>query len=89
MKKVTNYLLMFFMSATILFVTSCGDGDDPIIGGDDASLTFQVDGVDSTQISREPGETATFTAVIDYGDASPDRLIVLNNGDVIQDYSIN
>ncbi len=35
MRKVTNYLMMFMMAATVLFVTSCGEdteNTDPVLG---------------------------------------------------------
>ena len=56
MKKVTNYLFMFFMSATVLFVTSCGDdGEDPTPGN--TAISF----ADTATIVAAPGDTVEFT----------------------------
>ena len=70
MKKVTNYLLMFFMSAIVLFVTSCGDDGEILpIGG--ASISeIQVDGADTSSITRAPGEAVTVGIAYDLDDAT-------------------
>ena len=59
MRKVTNYLWMFMMAATVLFVTSCGeDIENPI--GNNATITgLEVDGVDTTGVDAEPGESVS------------------------------
>ena len=60
MKRVTNYLFMFFMSATVLFVTSCGDDAEDILTPDTgATITGleQLDGTPVTTIESAPGES--------------------------------
>ena len=55
MKKVTNYLLLFFMSATVLFVTSCGE-DGEILPDLGATITgLQYQGRDTTGADLAPG----------------------------------
>ena len=72
MKRVTNYLFMFFMSATVLFVTSCGDdGEDIIPFGDGATIEFQTNATDSVEFSdttAAPGSTLVFYLAIDFGE---------------------
>ena len=60
MKKVTNYLLMFFMSASVLFLASCGeDGEDILTPDTGATITGlqQLDGTPVTSIESAPGES--------------------------------
>ena len=70
MKKVTNYLLLFFMSATVLFVTSCGeDVDNPVLT--DATISgLQYDGRDTTGADLAPGAPLRVDVAYDLGDAT-------------------
>ena len=54
MKRVTNYLMMFMMAATVLFVTSCGeDTENPT---PNTAVSF----ADTTTIVAAPGDTVDF-----------------------------
>ena len=79
MKKVTNYLLMFFMSATVLFVSSCGEDDEPIFNSG-ASISFDgLDGEELSDTTLTQGETLTFALAIDFGDAEAADLTVTDD----------
>ena len=76
MKKITNYLLLFFMSASVLFVTSCGDDAEDILGIGGATISeLQVDGEDSSQVTREPGEAVTVGVAYDLDNAEGISLV--------------
>ena len=58
MRKVTNYLWMFMMAATVLFVTSCGeDPENP------TPSTISITFADTVQ-TASPGDTVTFTPTL-------------------------
>jgi hypothetical protein len=80
MRKVTNYLWMFMMAATVLFVTSCGEDTevDPI--GNDASISFDgLDGEELSDTTLTQGDTLTFALDIDFGDAEAADLTVTDD----------
>ncbi len=79
MRKVTNYLWMFMMAATVLFVTSCGeDVENPI--GNDASISFDgLGGEELSDTTLTQGDTLTFALDIDFGDAEAADLTVTDD----------
>ena len=91
MNKNTNYFL--WLVAIIFFVSCTEEGEDlkPDNVNPDtkrSTLTFLVDGTDSTEITQKAGKTATFVAVINYGDEKPDNLVLLTNDKEIQKHSL-
>ncbi len=57
MRKVTNYLWMFMMAATVLFVTSCGEDVENPIGGDGITLTSSSRTIETDGVVAAPGQT--------------------------------
>ena len=83
MNKLSNYFLMLLMSATVIFVSSCGDDGEDIIPFGGASITgFQVDGVDSSEVTGEPGEAFEVSVGYDL-DGEEDVSIVAFIGDSV------
>lgn len=78
MKKVTNYVLMFFMSATVFFVTSCGEDGEILPGTNNSTITgFQVGGADSSSVGGEPGDDVTVSVGYNLDESSEISLIAL------------
>ena len=74
MNKLSNYLLLFFISAGFLFLASCGEDGEILPSG--ASITgFQIAGVDSSSTVGEPGDDVTVSVGYDLNDASDISLV--------------
>ena len=72
MRKVTNYLWMFMMAATVLFVTSCGeDPENP------TPSTISISFADTVQ-TASPGDTVTFTPTLGGVNADVEATVTSN-----------
>ena len=79
MNKLSNYLLLFFISAGFLFLASCGeDGEDPIIGGDTITLSSNNRTIEENEVTAAPGQTFGV-----YVSAGSNEVSAVTNGDVI------
>jgi len=86
MKKILYSFLWLLTVGGFLFLSSCGeDVEGPV---DSATISTQVDGVDSTSVTGVAGETVTFTVTIDYGGESPDNLFILEDGAQIETFPL-
>ena len=77
MRKVTNYLWMFMMAATVLFVTSCGEDVEDVIGGDGITLTSTSRTIEDGGITAAPGQTFRVNVA-----AGTSEVSATTNGDV-------
>lgn len=74
MRKVTNYLWMFMMAATVAFVTSCGeDTENP------APSTISISFADTVR-TASPGDTVTFTPTLGGVNADVEATVTSNPG---------
>lgn len=74
MRKFLNYFLSFFALASLLFLASCTDEDDPGLG----DLIINLDPSDST--SAAPGETITIDVDVTGGGADTEVRVVSDMG---------
>ena len=77
MRKVTNYLWMFMMAATVLFVTSCGEDVEDVIGTDGITLTSSSRTIENDGVVAAPGQTFRI-----YVAAGTSEVSATTNGDV-------
>ena len=75
MRKVTNYLWMFMMAATVLFVTSCGEDVEDVIGGDDIALSSPEVTIEDGALTAAPGQTFSV-----YVSAGASEVTAVTNG---------
>ena len=69
MNKLSNYLLLFFISAGFLFLASCGEDGEPIIGETGSTITgFQVSGTDTDTLEVERNQSVTVSVGYDLDD---------------------
>jgi len=89
MNKFVNYFFAFFAFATLTFLASCSEEDLPPVT-DEATLTFEIDGVETDTAQAFPGDEVTINVNIDYGDESPSSLVVLSSlGTELQTFPLN
>lgn len=81
MRKVTNYLLMFMMAASVVFVTSCDDTDDPILGGDGITLSTDDGTITDGRLVAAPGSEVTITASL--GASSTETISVVTDNSAV------
>ena len=80
MKRVTNYLCMFFMSATVLFVTSCGDDAEDILTPDGPSISIEDEnGTEISDTTLAPGDTIEIYLAIELEDAESANVSVVDD----------
>jgi uncharacterized surface protein with fasciclin (FAS1) repeats len=77
MKKVTNYLWMFMMAATVLFVASCGEDVEDVLGTDGITLTSASRTIENDGVVAAPGQTFRV-----YVAAGTSEVTATTNGDV-------
>lgn len=87
MNKLSNYFLLLFMSATVLFVSSCGDDTDDVLPFGGATITglqeTSGDGTDITSLERAPGESVSVEVSYDLDDATDISLIAVINDSTV------
>ena len=77
MKKVTNYLFVFFMSASVLFLASCGEDGETLPDFGATTIEFERSGTDITDTTVAPGTTITFDINVDFDEnQAPLNLLV-------------
>ncbi len=89
MNKFVNYFFAFFAFATLTFLASCSEEDLPPVT-DEATLSFEIDGVETDTAQAFPGDEVTINVNIDYGDESPSSLVILSSlGTELQTFPLN
>lgn len=78
MRKVTNYLWMFMMAATVLFVASCGEDVENPVGNNDIALSSPEVTIEDGALTAAPGQT--FSVYVSAGDS--EVTAVTNGGSV-------
>ena len=81
MRKVTNYLWMFMMAATVLFVTSCGEDTEIDPSFDPTTIEFERGGEDIVDTTAAPGETITFDINVDFDEDRGTLNLIVTDGD--------
>ena len=81
MNKLSNYLLLFFISAGFLFLASCGeDTENPTPSGT-ATIEFERSGVDITDTTAAPGDSIVFDINVDFDEGSAPFNLIVEDGD--------
>ena len=88
MNKFTTY---FFTLTVILLTISCSEENESVLPDtpEESSILFLVNNTDTTRMTQKAGETATFTAVIDYGTQNPDKLVLLSGGRIVEQHALS
>ncbi len=79
MNKLSNYFLTLFMSAFVIFVTSCGDDSEDILSPSSATISFQNDAVDFSDTTVAQGTSLVFDLAIDLDDEEGADLNVVDD----------
>ena len=81
MRKVTNYLMMFMMAATVLFVTSCGEDTETPTPGSSINLSSDAGTIVDGRLLAAPGAQVEITASL--GASSTEDISVVTNNSTV------
>ena len=81
MNKLSNYLLLFFISAGFMFLASCGEDTETPTPSGTATIEFERSGVDITDTTAAPGDSIIFDINVDFDEDRAPLTLIVEDGD--------